>query len=42
VVKPHARATVGPRTREAWTQPELAREFADVLAWRDAVYAKHR
>lgn len=42
VIEPHARATVGPRTRAAWTQPELAREFADVLAWRDAIYDEHR
>lgn len=28
--------------RPAWTRPALARSFADVLRWRDALYAKHR
>lgn len=31
-----------PATRAAWTRPALAREFRDLLAWRDALYAKHR
>jgi glutathione S-transferase len=29
----------GPHTREAWTWDVLAREFADVVAWRDALIA---
>jgi glutathione S-transferase len=33
---------LGPATREVWTQPELAREFADLLRWRDALYRMHR
>lgn len=33
---------LGPATRRAWTEPSLAEEFADLLAWRDAVYARHR
>jgi hypothetical protein len=31
-----------PATRRTFTQPELAREFADLLAWRDAVFARHQ
>lgn len=33
---------IGPATRKAWTHDELASEFADLLAWRDRVYAEHR
>ncbi len=33
---------MGPATRRLWTHPELAREFADLVAWRDALYEKHR
>lgn len=33
---------LGPATREVWTHPALAAEFADLLAWRDALYAAHR
>lgn len=29
-------------TRAAWTDPELSVEFADLVAWRDELYAKHR
>lgn len=31
-----------PGTRETWTRPELAARHADLIAWRDALYAKHR
>lgn len=31
-----------PATRECWTQPELAAEFADVIEWRDGLYERHR
>lgn len=33
---------LGPATRAVWTEPELADEFADLLAWRDAIYDAHR
>ncbi len=33
---------LGPALRQAWTQPELAAEFADLIAWRDGLYAAHR
>lgn len=32
---------MGPETRECWTRPELAEEFADLLSWRDRLYARH-
>jgi glutathione S-transferase len=39
---PRARAPIGPATRAIWENAALAREYEDLLAWRDAVYAKHR
>lgn len=33
---------IGPATRDVWTHAELARAYPDLLAWRDAIYAKHR
>jgi len=33
---------MGPATRTVWTQPGLAAEFADLLAWRDEIYSRHR
>ncbi|WAS96011.1 glutathione S-transferase family protein [Nannocystis punicea] len=33
---------LGPATRAGWTQPALAREYADLLKWRDELYRKHR
>jgi glutathione S-transferase len=33
---------IGPATREVWTQPSLAAEFADLIAWRDRLYERHR
>jgi glutathione S-transferase len=33
---------LGPARRRAWTEPTLAGEYADLVAWRDAVYAKRR
>jgi glutathione S-transferase len=33
---------LGPATRAVWTQPEIAREFADLVAWRDRLYEHHR
>lgn len=41
-VKPEARADIGPETRTSWTDPTLARDFEDLLMWRDALYEKHR
>ncbi|MEZ4296251.1 MAG: glutathione S-transferase family protein [Polyangiaceae bacterium] len=31
-----------PNTREAWGDPALAPDFADLLDWRDALFARHR
>ena len=31
-----------PRVRPTWADPALAREFADLVEWRDALYANHR
>lgn len=31
-----------PAVRACWTHEALAREFADLVAWRDALYAAHR
>lgn len=36
-VQPHAAAPLGPRSRIAWTEADLAEEYADLLAWRDRV-----
>lgn len=33
---------LGPERRRAWTEPTLAKEFADLVEWRDALYAKRR
>jgi glutathione S-transferase len=33
---------LGPATRRVWTRTELAAEFADLLAWRDELYRRHR
>jgi glutathione S-transferase len=33
---------IGPATRAAWTDAELAGEFADLLAWRDRLYEAYR
>lgn len=33
---------LGPATRAAWSQPALAREYADLVQWRDELYRKHR
>ncbi len=33
---------LGPAWRRAWTIPELARDFADLVAHRDELYARHR
>lgn len=33
---------LGPATRRAWTDLELAGELTDLLEWRDQLYAAHR
>jgi glutathione S-transferase len=33
---------LGPATRATWTDPVRAQRDADLLAWRDAIYRKHR
>jgi len=33
---------IGPRTREAWTRNTVAQQYADIIAWRDALYTRHR
>lgn len=33
---------LGPARRRAWTEQTLASEYADLVAWRDALYAKRR
>jgi glutathione S-transferase len=42
ILGPHASAKIGPATREAWRHDDLAREFADLVLWRDELYAKQR
>jgi glutathione S-transferase len=41
-VRPHDGASLSPGTRAAWTNDVLARDFDDLLMWRDAVYRKQR
>ena len=41
-VSPHPSLKMGEATRACFTQPALAHEFADLLAWRDACYEVHR
>lgn len=33
---------LGPATRRAWTNEELAQKYGDLIDWRDALYEKHR
>lgn len=33
---------LGPAVREVRTNEELARGFADLVEWRDRLYARHR
>jgi glutathione S-transferase len=39
---PDAGLRMGPGTRAAFTDPYVAAVSADLLAWRDALYARHR
>jgi glutathione S-transferase len=43
-VKPveHPAFPIGPGTRATWTCAPLAEAYPDLLAWRDALYARHR
>lgn len=41
-VSPHPSLKMGSATRACFTQPALADEFADLLAWRDGCYAANR
>lgn len=41
-VSPHPSLRMGAATRAAFTQPALADEYADLLAWRDRCYELHR
>jgi glutathione S-transferase len=38
----HARVRIGENTRRRFTVPELADEFADLVRWRDELYATQR
>jgi len=42
LLRPEAEAVIGPGTREVWTHAALAEEYDDLVAWRDAIYQKHR
>lgn len=42
VLRPREGSKLGPAMREAWTNEPLARDFEDLVKWRDAIYAKHR
>jgi hypothetical protein len=33
---------LGPATRDAWSTPELPSRHADLVEWRDRLYATHR
>ena len=41
-VVPREGAPIGPATRVIWSNEALGRDFPDLLAWRDALYAKYR
>ena len=36
------RSPLGPGTRAIWENVAIARDYEDLLTWRDALYAKHR
>lgn len=42
VLRPRAASPFGPGTRAIWAHDALAREFEDLVAWRDKLYAEHR
>jgi glutathione S-transferase len=41
-VRPREAARLGPATRTALIEPEIAPRYEDLLAWRDRIYARHR
>ncbi|MGE0322025.1 MAG: glutathione S-transferase family protein [Polyangiaceae bacterium] len=43
-VKPvsHTYIRLSPAVEQAWSQPELAGEFEDLVSWRDRMYQLHR
>jgi glutathione S-transferase len=38
----HRYIPLGPATRRVWTNAELAADYADLIAWRDRLYERHR
>jgi len=42
VLRPRAGAPLGPGTRAIWAHEALAREYEDLLAWRDRLYREQR
>ena len=38
----HELFALAPAVREVWSNDELARSFADLVEWRDWLYADHR
>lgn len=38
-VRPSEAMALGPRSRQLWTEPELAERYAHLVAWRDRVLA---
>jgi glutathione S-transferase len=40
-VLPPENLPIGPVSRTHWTRPELAAEYADLIAWRDRIFAAH-
>ncbi len=42
VTPPTTGLRIGRESRRAFTDPALAADYADLLAWRDAIYARHR
>lgn len=41
-LRPHPSARLGPGTTKAWSHEALAKEFADLVEWRDRIYEKYR
>lgn len=38
----NAYVKLGPATRQCWSDEEISKEFSDLVAWRDQIYARHR
>lgn len=41
-VRPYADGRLGPGTRAVWSNEAIAADYENLLAWRDALYEKHR